>query len=153
MFIHNPVPPLSWNDLLNFWPSIASSSHSWLLSTTPYNQLISSCKSQKTQRMSDAHGKCSRHIIRFCSYYIQYRYILKAKGRGVLFSMSFLVCQFWALSVFSFLLSVLPTWLIEMQISWTIKMPWQRYRDRWICNLPGGPAVAPPLLITLQGSL
>lgn len=41
-------------------------------------------------------------------------------------------------------LSALPTWLIEMQISWTIKMPRQRYRDRWICNLPGGPAVAPP---------
>lgn len=45
----------------------------------------------------------------------------------------------------------LSTWLIEMQISWAIKMPWQWYRDRWFCNLPGGPAVASPPIITLQG--
>lgn len=32
-------------------------------------------------------------------------------------------------------------------------MPWQWYRDRWFCNLPGGPAVASPPIITLQGSL
>lgn len=38
----------------------------------------------------------------------------------------------------------LPILLIQMQISWTVKMPWQRRTHTRICSQPGGPAVAPP---------